>query len=36
VAHIEGSRPAGWWRDLMWRLMTVAGVLLLVYAAFHV
>jgi hypothetical protein len=33
VAHIEGSGPVRWWRDLLWLLMTGAGVLLLIYAA---
>jgi hypothetical protein len=32
VAHIEGPRPESW-RDRLWLLMTVAGVLLLVCAA---
>jgi hypothetical protein len=36
VAHIEGSRPVSRWRDLLWLLMTGAGVLLLVYAALYV
>jgi hypothetical protein len=32
MAHIEGRRPESW-RDVLWLLMTVAGVLLLVCAA---
>jgi hypothetical protein len=32
VAHTEGPRPEIW-RDRLWLLMTVAGVLMLVCAA---
>ena len=32
MAHVEGPRPESW-RDRLWLLMTVAGVLLLVCAA---
>ena len=35
VAHIEGTRPESW-RDRLWLLMTVAGVVLLVCAALAV
>jgi hypothetical protein len=35
VAHIQGSRPESW-RDRLWLLMTMAGVLLLVCAALAV
>jgi hypothetical protein len=35
VAHIEGPRP-GSWRDVLWLLMTVAGLLLLIFAALSV
>jgi hypothetical protein len=35
VAYIEGSRPRSW-RDVLWLLMTAAGVLLLVCAALSV
>jgi hypothetical protein len=35
VAHIEGPKPESW-RDLLWLLMMVAGVLLLIFAALSV
>jgi hypothetical protein len=35
MAHIEGPRPENW-RDRLWLLMTVAGVVLLVCAALAV
>jgi hypothetical protein len=35
MAHIEGPRPRSW-RDGLWLLMTMAGVLLLVCAALAV
>jgi hypothetical protein len=35
MAYVEGPRPESW-RDRLWPLMTVAGVLLLVCAALAV
>jgi hypothetical protein len=35
MAHIDGTRPEKW-RDRLWLLMTVAGVVLLVCAALAV
>ena len=35
MAVIEPSKQ-GYWRDVWWKLMTVSGVLLLVFAALSV